>query len=66
MLQGVGVVLGAQHPAVCEGHSGQAEALGGGIDDTGLPGEGQVASEHLVRAALGESRCQLLRFRHER
>lgn len=66
VLQRVGVVAGPQHPAVCEGNTGQAEAFGGCVDDTGLPGEGQVASEHLVRAALGESRCQLLRFRHER
>ena len=66
MLQCVGVVAGSEHPAVCEGQAGLAEALGRGVDDAGLSGEGKVASQPLVRAALGESRCQLLRFRHER
>ena len=66
VLQRLGVIAGSEHPAVRERHPGQAEALGRGVDDAGLPGQGKIASEHLVRATLGESRCQLLRFRHER
>ncbi len=63
MLEELRVLRDPSEPAVPERDRGQVEAFRGGVHDTRLTGERQVAAQHRVRAAPGEFLSQFLGVR---
>ena len=63
MLECLLVLVGPDHPPVREGNGGEIETGFRRVHDTRLSGQGEVAAENSVRAALGQLTVQCLQFR---